>query len=98
MADSPIAPSERAEPAESAGAAAPSARENSDLPGQIGAGEPELRERDSLSPVRLAAFAGRLLGLSTRFFFVLFCYLNFATDVLGIAAVIFIEDSSAGRV
>ena len=45
--------------------------------------------REALPNSRLAAFAGPLFGLSTPFFFVLFYYFKFATDVLGIAPLVF---------
>ncbi len=54
--------------------------------------------RDALPHARLAAFAGPLFGLSTPFFFVLFYYFKFATDVLGIAPLVFGLIFGLGRV
>ena len=54
--------------------------------------------RQPLPLSRLAAFAGPLFGLSTPFFFVLFYYFKFATDVLGIAPLVFGLVFAIGRV
>ena len=87
MADPPVAPSD------------PSASANPALLTPAGgavAAAPSTRE--SLSIGRLAAFAGPLFGLSTPFFFVLFYYMKFATDVLGIAPLVFGLIFGLGRV
>jgi GPH family glycoside/pentoside/hexuronide:cation symporter len=59
---------------------------------------PALPARDPVPLSRLAAFAAPLFGLSTPFFFVLFYYFKFATDVLGIAPLVFGLIFGIGRV